>query len=254
MKSKYPSEKKLICTDLNGTFINSDDSMYQLLDIIDRNNILLVFSTGRHLPSVVKFIDEKRIRKPDACICLVGTEIYFVEKGEFVLDNHWSEIISEGWDREKLVELLHDIKELVWQDEEWQTKFKISYFLRENQQEILKEINSRMEKAKLEAKVLYSYDCEIIYSCDEFLDFLPVKSSKAGAVKYVIERFGVKKEDVIVCGNSGNDLELFKAGFRGIIVGNAHTELKNYQGKNAYHATGEYSAGIIEGLRQLNLN
>ena len=234
----------MICTDMDGTFIGSDDSMYELLDIIDRNNILLVFGTGRHLPSVMKFIDEKRVRQPDACICLVGTEVYFVEKGEFVMDNHWGKIISEGWHREKIVELLHDIKELVWQDEEWQTKFKISYFLRENQQEVLKEITSRMEKAEVGAKV--------IYSCDEFLDFLPVKSSKAGAVSYVIKRFGVKKEDVIVCGDSGNDLELFKAGFKGIIVGNAHAELKNYKGKNAYHAAKEYSAGIIEGLRQLN--
>jgi len=245
MKSKYPSEKKMICTDLDGTFIGSDDSMYELLDIIDRNNILLVFSTGRHLPSVVKFSDEKGIRKPDACICLVGTEVYFVKRGQFVLDDRWSEIISEGWHRGKIVELLHDIKELVWQDAEWQTKFKISYFLRESQEEVLKEITSRMQKSKLESKV--------IYSCDEFLDFLPIKCSKAGAVKYVIERFGVRKEDTIVCGDSGNDLELFKAGFKGIIVGNAHRELKNYKGKNAYHATEEYSAGIIEGLKQFNL-
>jgi len=252
MKSKYPSGKKMVYTDLDGTFIGSDDPMYELLDIIDRNNILLVFSTGRHLPSVLKFIDEKSIRKPDACICLVGTEVYFVKRGEFVLDDRWSGIISKGWHREKIVELLHDIKELVWQDEEWQTRFKISYFLRENQQEVLKEIARRMEKAKLEAKVLYSYDCKIIYSCDEFLDFLPAKSSKDGALRYVIKRFGIKKEEVVVCGDSGNDLELFKAGFKGIIVGNAHAELKNYKGKNAYHATGEYSDGIIEGLKQLN--
>ena len=244
MKGKHPSEKKILCTDLDGTFIGSDDSMYELLDIIDRNNILLVFSTGRHLPSVVKFIDGKGIRKPDACICLVGTEVYFVEKGEFVLDDRWSGIISEGWHREKMIELLGDITELVWQDEEWQTKFKISYFLRQNQQGVLKEITNRMGKAKVEAKV--------IYSCDELLDFLPVKSGKAGAIRYVIERLGVKKENAIVCGDSGNDLGLFKAGFKGIIVGNAHAELKNYKGKNAYHATGEYSAGIIEGLRQLN--
>mgnify|MGYP001053022014 CR=1 FL=1 len=244
MKSKYPSEKKMICTDMDGTFIGDDESMYELLDIIDGNNILLAFSTGRHLPSVVEFIDEKGIRKPDACICLVGTEVHLVEDGEFALDDRWSEIIAQGWHREKIVELLRDIKELVWQDEEWQTKFKISYFLRENQQKVLREIANRMGKAELEAKV--------IYSCDEFLDFLPLKSSKDGALRYVIKRLGVKKEDVIVCGDSGNDLELFKAGFKGIIVGNAHRELKNYRGKNAYHATREYSAGIIEGLKQLN--
>jgi len=243
-KSTRPSQRKMICTDLDGTFIGDDDSMYELLEIIDENHILLVFSTGRHLPLVMKFIDEKRIRKPDACICLVGTEVYVLEKGQFVLDDCWSEIISEGWHRERILEALNDIKELVWQPEEFQTKFKASYFLRENQQEVLREIVGRMKKARLEAKV--------IYSCDEFLDFLPPRSSKAGALRYVIKRLDVKKRDTIVCGDSGNDLELFRAGFKGIIVGNAHAELKNYKGKNAYRATGEYGAGIIEGLRQLD--
>jgi sucrose-6F-phosphate phosphohydrolase len=243
-KSSRPSQRKMVCTDLDGTFIGDDDSMYELLDIIDENNILLVFSTGRHLPLVMKFIDEKKIRKPDACLCLVGTEIYVLEKGQFILDDRWSEIISEGWHRERVLGLLRDIKELVWQPEEFQTKFKISYFLTENQEEVLKQVISRMQKAKLEVK--------IIYSCDEFLDFLPLRSSKAGALRYLINRFGVKKRDTIVCGDSGNDLELFRAGFRGIIVGNAHAELKNYKGKNAYRATGQYGAGIIEGLRQLD--
>lgn len=238
------SQRKMICTDLDDTFIGNDDAMYELLDIIDRNNVILAFCTGRHLPSVMKFIDEKGIRKPDVCNCLVGTEIYFVEKGEFILDDHWSEIISEGWYRDKIVDLLHDIEELVWQHEEWQTNFKISYFLRQNQQEVLSEIANRMGKAELKAQV--------IYSCDEFLDFLPLKSSKAGAIRYIIEKLGIKKEDVIVCGDSGNDIELFVAGFKGIIVGNAYEELKNYKGKNAYHAIKEYSAGIIEGLGQLN--
>jgi hydroxymethylpyrimidine pyrophosphatase-like HAD family hydrolase len=49
-------------------------------------------------------------------------------------------------------------------------------------------------------------------------------------------------------GNSGNDLGIFCAGFKGIIVGNASPELKGYTGENAYHAMGRCSAGIIDGL------
>jgi sucrose-6F-phosphate phosphohydrolase len=245
MRDASTVNKKMICADLDGTFIGDDDAMYELLGIIDSQDFLLAFSTGRHLPSTLAFIDEKIIRQPDACICLVGTEVYFLQKGELTLDNGWSQIISEGWDREKIVQLLADIKELLWQDEEWQTRFKISYFLRENQDEVLKEIIDRLEKAKLKA-------C-IIYSCCEFLDFLPLKSSKAGAIKYIIDKFNLKKRNVVVCGDSGNDLDMFALGFKGIIVGNAQPELKSFNGKNAYHAITQYSAGIIEGLRHFGL-
>lgn len=36
---------------------------------------------------------------------------------------------------------------------------------------------------------------------------------------------------VIVCGDSGNDLGMFESGFKGIIVGNAQDELKDFQGR-----------------------
>jgi len=244
MKVLQSSHKKMLCTDLDGTFIGDDDSMYELLKVIEDKDILLVFSTGRHLQSVMQFVHDKEIQIADACTCMVGTEVYFARKVELILDNNWSRIISHGWEREKIARLLADIKELVWQDEEWQTEFKASYFLRENQTEVLQEINWRMQEAELKA--------HIIYSSDQFLDFLPPLSGKSEAVRYVADNLRVRKGNVIVCGDTGNDLDMFKAGFKGIIVGNAHAELKSFEGDNAYHAVAPYAAGIIEGLRHFN--
>jgi len=244
MKVLQSSHKKMLCTDLDGTFIGDDDSMYELLKVIEDKDILLVFSTGRHLQSVMQFVHDKEIQIADACTCMVGTEVYFARKVELILDNNWSRIISHGWEREKIARLLADIKELVWQDEEWQTEFKASYFLRENQTEVLQEINWRMQEAELKA--------HIIYSSDQFLDFLPPLSGKSEAVRYVADNLRVRKRNVIVCGDTGNDLDMFKAGFKGVIVGNAHAELKSFEGDNAYHAVAPYAAGIIEGLRHFN--
>jgi len=244
MRNTPNPDKKMLCTDLDGTFIGDDDSMYELLRLIEDKDMLLVYSTGRHLESVMQFTREKEIRMADACILLVGTEVYFAQQGEFILDDNWSRIISQGWQRKKIVRLLADIKELSQQDEEWQTKFKLSYFLRENQDEVLKEIPSRLERAPLKT--------HMIYSADQFLDFLPPLAGKAPATKYVADKFSLSRHNVVVSGDSGNDLDMFTSEFKGIIVGNAHDELKNFNGKNAYHAVGKYSAGIIEGLRHFN--
>ncbi len=234
----------MLYTDLDGTLIGDDDSMYTLLRLIRERDFCLVFSTGRHLPSILAFIEEKGIQKPDACALQVGTEIYLNSKEEFILNDRWSQIISQDWERDKLLRLLTDIKGLVRQEEQWQTEFKISYYLRENQDEVLAGINRRMQEAQLKARV--------VYSASQFLDFLPPKSGKAEALKYIAASFDLRAENIIVSGDSGNDLDMFQVGFKGIIVGNAHTELKNFENEHAYHAVAQYSAGIMEGLKHFN--
>jgi len=245
MKNNGSSDKVIVCTDLDGTLIGDDDSMYELLEIADNKGILVVFCTGRHLPAVTEFIEEKGVPEPDACTCLVGTEIYFPVEGELVLDERWSQIISEEWHREEVEHLLEDVRELQLQEAEWQTRFKLSYYLKDNQPEVLKEVAERLENAKLKANV--------IPSGGELLDILPVNSGKAKATQYVADELTINSEDVIVCGDSGNDLCMFKAGFKGIIVGNARDELKDFEGENAYHAKSGYSTGIIEGLEHFDI-
>ena len=47
MKDAFNSDKKMLCTDLDGTFIGDDESMYELLRIIDGKDFLTVFFYDR---------------------------------------------------------------------------------------------------------------------------------------------------------------------------------------------------------------
>ena len=235
--------KQLLATDLDGTFIGDDPAMVLLWESLQQRDVLVAFSTGRHLESIHDFYDEKHLtRRADVCVCMVGTDIYFRENGGYRLDKRWHEIINEGWDKATVEEILRSIPEARMQDQEWQSPFKSSYYLEENVEERLAEIDRKLKEANLRAKV--------VYSADKFLDLLPVKSGKGEAVRYVARKAGVSPENVVTCGDTGNDLDMMRAelGFRGIAVGNAAPELKAFTPPHVYHAEAAYAAGIREGL------
>jgi sucrose-phosphate synthase len=237
------SAKRLLATDLDGTFIGDDQAMRALWDALERRGVLLGFSTGRHLKSIHDFYAERQVaRRADACICMVGTDIHFRRDGEYGLDRRWHDYISHQWNKAKVEEILRSIPEARMQDWEWQSPFKSSYFLEENAEARLAEIHKRLADAGLKAKV--------VYSVNKFLDLLPIRSGKGEAVRYVAEHYGVAPENVVTSGDSGNDLDMMRPelGFRSIAVGNAQQELKAFRAPRVYHAEAPFAAGIREGL------
>ncbi len=65
--------QRILATDLDGTFIGDDAAMHELWSHLGAADIGVVFSTGRHLPSIESFYAEHDItRRADACICITG--------------------------------------------------------------------------------------------------------------------------------------------------------------------------------------
>ena len=62
------------------------------------------------------------------------------------------------------------------------------------------------------------------------------------------EYYDYEPKDVIVCGDSANDLAMFQHGFRGIVVGNAHSELQALQGSQVYKSPHSFAGGVLDGL------
>lgn len=240
------SDKRLVATDLDGTFIGDDEAMFALWEEVVAKGYILGFSTGRHLQSIQSFYAEKNAqRQADVCVCMVGTDVHFRENGSYRLDPEWHQVIQVRWDKAAVEQILHDIPETEMQDEQWQSPFKSSYYLESNAEQRLAEIRQRLADAGLEAKV--------VYSADRFLDLLPARSGKGQAVEYVARKLGVAPDNVVTCGDTGNDLDMMRPelGFHSIAVGNAAPELKSFTSPRVYHAEAHYAAGIREGLQKI---
>jgi hydroxymethylpyrimidine pyrophosphatase-like HAD family hydrolase len=89
----------------------------------------------------------------------------------------------------------------------------------------------------------------LVYSSNRDLDVLPRGVDKGAAAAFLANEWNYPAARVIVSGDSGNDLAMFQAGFHGIVVGNAHSELKQLDSADVFHADSSYAAGVLQGLQ-----
>ncbi|KAK6147362.1 hypothetical protein DH2020_018274 [Rehmannia glutinosa] len=185
-----------------------------------RNNSLLVFSTGRSPTLYKELRKEKPMINPDITILSVGTEITY--GNSMVPDDGWVEFLNQKWDRNIVSEETRKFTELTLQ-----------------------------------------LDVKIIYSGGMDLDILPQGAGKGQALAYLHKRFkaeGKLPKNTLVCGDSGNDAELFTIpDVHGVMVSNAQEELLQWYSANAkdnrkiIHATERCAAGIIQAIGHFNL-
>lgn len=239
----------LFISDLDNTLIGNDQALEKLNHILHQHREVfgtkIVYATGRSLFLYQKLTQEKSLLSPDALIASVGTEVYLdIENKK--MDPHWANFLSQYWQRDQILEITHQFSELTPQPESEQGQFKISFYLVQQEAEaIIKQLESRFKQAKLDVKV--------IYSGSKDLDILPKPADKGLAVQFLQTKWGMSDANTVVCGDSGNDIALFSTGKpRGILVGNAQTELRQWYQNNQTHyrylASQNYAEGIIEGL------
>ena len=240
----------LFVTDLDNTLVGDAQALAvlnrQLSEHRQAYGTKIVYATGRSLFLYQQLIREENLLTPDALITAVGTEIYF-NLEEKVFDSDWAGILSEGWNREEVVAIASNYPQLIPQPASEQNPLKISYYLTEDVAEIvLPQLQSELAAKALKVKT--------VYSGSQDLDLLPEKGDKGLALQFLRSRWAVAAENTVVCGDSGNDIALFSVGEeRGIIVGNAKSELRQWYEQNRtdylYLAQGLYANGIREGLK-----
>lgn len=234
-----------LITDIDSTLLGDDSALETLIQFLKehRDHIGFGVASGRTVESIEKVLAEYNIHKPDIIIASVGSEIYYRDSS--FIDRGWFTHISKRWNREKIKKSLDSFKWLTYQPEESQRPFKISYNM-ENKKDRLAKINQLLIDTQS--------NCSVIYSHEKFLDILPHRASKGKAIKYLRYKWGLPLENIIVCGDSGNDEEMLRLSAAPVVVSNYSKELERLKdNKKIYFSTKAYAAGILDGIEHYQL-
>jgi len=234
------ANKHLLISDLDGTLIGDEEALAAFSEWIRTcaASLTLVYATGRTYDSVVDEIRTTALPEPAAIIGFVGTDIHEYPSGRLI--EAWHRKINRKWDAGKVRSILSSHGELELQPSQFQSDFKVSYYLPDASGDDIRNLREEVAENSIEA--------EVIYSSNRDLDFLPLRANKGKASAFLASEWGIARDRVVVCGDTGNDMALFEQGFRGVVVGNAQPDLKSLAGPNVYHAEGLYARGVLEGV------
>ncbi len=234
-----------LITDIDDTLLGDDEALARLMEIMtaNRDHIGFGVATGRTVESTMEVFEKYGLPEPDLIISSVGAEMYY--RSQSFPDTGWQTYISKWWNREKITTVLQQFDFLEYQEEETQRPFKVSYYM-SPEKDRLSLLHNILTRNRCH--------CNIIYSSDQFLDILPCRASKGKAVRYLAYKWEIPLENIMVCGDSGNDNKMLQGSSPGVVVGNYKPELEHLRGRRKiFFSEEKYAAGIIDGLRHYRL-
>ena len=192
----------------------------------------------RALVEARRVLQDWSLPQPDAFITAVGTEVHLRDaRGRWRLCEDYAETLLPGWDPRRLRRAIVTAG-VTLQPEIEQRRWKLGAL---GTEACAARLSARLAAEGLSAQVVPSHG--------RLIDVLPVTGGKGAAVRHLARRLGVTAEDVVVAGDSGNDLDMLREAPRGILVGNALPELAPLIGApNLYRARAHHAAGVLEGL------
>lgn len=209
MTGKHPKQKVLLATDLDGTFLaGSVTDRRQLYRLIETHpDVRTAWVTGRGIETVLPLLSDPLMPVPDYLVCDVGATI--VATADMQPLQPLQSSIEARWPGEKaVVEAMAQFDALIRQDVPQQRR--CSYYCEPGD---LLRLRPAIER---QARLL---NCDVLYSADRYLDILPHGTNKGSTLLALTEHMGIARSQVLVAGDTMNDLSMYELGFKGVCVG-----------------------------------
>ncbi|MFC0267081.1 glucosylglycerol-phosphate synthase [Kushneria aurantia] len=203
----------LLATDLDGTFLGGEaETRLRLYQAIAAHpEIQLAYVSGRSLEAILPLLSDPTLPQPDFIIADVGASLYYGDSLTPIqpLQNE----IDERWSGESVVAgALEGIEGLVRQDEPQMRRCSFYCDTQIASHPRLEEVAERT-------------GCDLVYSSERYLDLLPKGVNKGSSLKRMVELLEIDPDEVLVAGDTLNDLAMLSAGFKAVCVGNSEAGL-----------------------------
>ncbi|MEH7333570.1 Cof-type HAD-IIB family hydrolase [Neobacillus drentensis] len=235
---------KLVVLDMDGTLLNDDhlvsDTNKEVIHRLKRVGTSVALASGRPYESIYPYVKDLEIDLP--IIAANGALI----KNPISNEVHYSaslpselakEIVEYGQENQYPISLyldgeVHTFNENMvkvhWELEKLQARF-IDKF--EDEKELYKIIYAhtpeKIEDAFYRLEEKYKEKLYITRSDDRYLDVMNINASKGKALHQLMEMLQISSQEVLVIGNSFNDIAMFEVAGCAIAMENSPQEVKN---------------------------
>ncbi|GAA2101955.1 hypothetical protein GCM10009759_36080 [Kitasatospora saccharophila] len=203
----------VLVTDLDGTLLGgTPDDRKRLRDALAHHpDVIPVFATGRGASSVRELLHDPLVPRPRWVIGDVGATV--LDGTGFTPVGPVQEALRAGWPGAGPVRAaLRRFPGLVYQHGVAQDG-RCSYHLAPDR--LTDALTSAVE----------ALGCAWVYSGDRYFDVLPPTASKGNALRALAAELGWRPSEILVAGDSLNDLSLFRLGAHGVVVPGAEPAL-----------------------------
>ncbi|MCB0324128.1 MAG: glycosyltransferase [Bdellovibrionales bacterium] len=243
--TRLPTIDRLLITNVDDTLTGDADALKQFLERLDAAGSRIGFgiASGSQLGVVLATLRDHDVPVPDFIIASAGTEIYY-GKG-LVPDRGWLRHIHFRWEPEKIWSAMAELPGLKPQDEAELSKFKLSYERVGDDAPTKDQVQQHLRSRGVRANVVVSFG--------RLVDVLPIRASTGLAIRHLMLKWGLRPEQLLAVGSTGNDEMMLSGDTLGVVVGHYSPEIRYLKGRpRIYFTAKKHAWGVLDGIDYYN--